>query len=111
MGNETSFLLGLLTILVLLAKQLHTSEKMQKDVVELKHSLGIHAVYLKYIVLYAAHSSDLAKDKKSALDLNMNIDLECVGLDAMQAARLDEEKRAEWKEFNEALKNVFHTTK
>lgn len=108
---EIVFFLGLLAIIFILAKQLHTSKKMQEEVSELRNALDSQTVYLRYLALYARHSSDLTEDEKSAFDFNMSIELQCVGLSPEQAHRLDEEEREAWKERNELLKNGFYTKK
>jgi len=99
------FFISIFAVVFLLAKQLQASEKMRCDVSEMRTILDRQSVYLKYSVLYARHASDLSEDAKSAFDINMDIELQCLGLDAEQAARLDKEKRKAWKDMNEFIKD------
>ena len=86
---EVGALVGLCAIVFLLAKQHYTSEKVQKEVFELRselqNTLDRQSVHLSYMVLYASRASDLTEDEKSAIDLNMEIELQCVGLDAEES--------------------------
>lgn len=116
MSNYEMFIfLSFIAIIFLLAKQLHTSQKMKVDISELRNAFGNsldrQTIYLRYLVTYARLESKLSEREQSAFNLNMDIELQCVGLDAEQADRLSEEERKAWQEHNELLEKGFFTTK
>lgn len=112
MSNFEVFItLSSIAVIFLLTKQYQASEKMQKDVSELRNALDRQTVYLRYLVTYARIESKFSEKEQSAFNLNMDIELQCVGLNALEAKHLDEEQRKVWKEHNELLEKDFFTTK
>ena len=106
---EISVLFGLIVIVLFLAKQLQASQRMHENISELRNVFERQTVYLNYLVKYAHLESDLSERGKSVFDLHMGIDLQCIGLDGIQAANLREEMIKDWKEFNELMDKDFFT--